>query len=99
MMFIISLVRSTASQTTVYGYNSDKPEKIEYLDKQYICQGQEDVKPPKKVTYELLQKPLVHHAKGYSCHMRVNNTSILCGIWRYQKYASDPHIEEEQEIS
>ena len=98
MICIISLVGNTASQSTGYGYNCDKPEKIERLDKQYICQGQEDIKHPKKITYDLFQKPLVHDGQGFSCHMRVSDTSLLCGLWSYQKCASVPHIQEEQEI-
>ena len=85
------MLGKTTSQSTVYGYNCDKSEKIEHLNKQYVSQGQEDVKPFKKVTYNLLQKTQVHHAQGFSLQM--------CGLWSYQKYANVPHIQEEKEIS
>ena len=31
--------------------------------------------------------------------MTISDTSLLCGLWSYQKYANVPHIQEEQEIS
>ena len=49
MIFIIRLMENPASWSTVYGYNCNKPEKIECLDKQYVCQGQEDIKPLKRL--------------------------------------------------
>ena len=31
--------------------------------------------------------------------MQVDDTSLLCGLWCYEKYAAVPHIQEEQVIS
>ena len=61
--------------------------------------GQEDLEPSKKVTYDLLQKPLVHHAQCFSCHMKISYISLLCNLWNHQKKANVPHIHKEQEMS
>ena len=55
------------THSTVFSYNCDKQEKIERLNKQFVCQGDHKIKPLATITYDLLQKPLVHHTKGFGC--------------------------------
>ena len=57
-------IRKILTQSMVFNYKCDKSDKIKKLDKQFVCQGEDKIKPPATFTNDLLQKPLVNHTKN-----------------------------------